>query len=191
MSVLKGNKENTISGKQKDSVHREMLAVSANMRGKQHSRPSLAPRPQTLTDGKSSLKGNLSEVGVLLEKDPEDRVEITSVETVRVRHVFFWHPSECQHYKTQPGCKFGDKCVFRHSEVDSPPKSKSILRNGTKSLGTEAQRAILKKVHYATSKFGKERLHPKMLCSVLILTSASPNAPKILGRSEEETLKLE
>ena len=27
----------------------------------------------------------------------------------------------CQNYETGPGCKFGDKCPFRHVEADSQP----------------------------------------------------------------------
>ena len=73
----------------------------------------------------------------------------------------------CQQHKTESGCKFGEKCAFRHIEVDSqpskkpktsggkgsvpllknskqlgcvfqekePPKSKSISRRSTESLG--------------------------------------------------------
>ena len=92
--------------------------------------------------------------------------------------MYFRHPPERQHYKTESGCRYGEKCVFMHREVDSqpnkqpkesdgkgsglfigefhtqlgcvfqdiePPKSYSILRKGT-----EPQREILKRVHYAT-----------------------------------------
>ena len=30
----------------------------------------------------------------------------------------------CQNYKTESGCRCGDKCVFRHTEVDSQPSKK-------------------------------------------------------------------
>ena len=75
-----------------------------------------------------------------------------------------WHPPECQHYKTQSGCKFGDKCVFMHMEVGSlknskqfgcvlqdiePPKSKSILRKSPKSFGSDP-----------TVRFSKGTLRP-------------------------------
>ena len=30
-----------------------------------------------------------------------------------------WHPPECQHHTTESGCKFGERCVFKHTEVDS------------------------------------------------------------------------
>ena len=55
MSALKGNKENAINGKQKDSARREMRAVSATMRmsvEKQHSRPLLLQNRRLKTTGK-------------------------------------------------------------------------------------------------------------------------------------------
>ena len=29
-----------------------------------------------------------------------------------------WHPPKCQFYKTETGCKAGNKCLFPHHEVD-------------------------------------------------------------------------
>ena len=36
----------------------------------------------------------------------------------------YWHPPECQLYKTETGCKAGDKCVFPHHEVDEQQNKK-------------------------------------------------------------------
>ena len=36
-----------------------------------------------------------------------------------------WHPPECQNYKSESGCKFGDKCMFGHTEVEGQPNKKS------------------------------------------------------------------
>ena len=35
-----------------------------------------------------------------------------------------WHPPECQFYKTETGCKVGDKCLFPHHKVDEQPNKK-------------------------------------------------------------------
>ena len=43
-----------------------------------------------------------------------------------------WHPPECLFYKSENGCKFGDKCSYAHSQVDEQPRKKSG-ENGDKS----------------------------------------------------------
>ena len=30
----------------------------------------------------------------------------------------YWHPPKCQYYKSETGCKFGDKCSFPHWKVE-------------------------------------------------------------------------
>ena len=41
-----------------------------------------------------------------------------------------WHPPECLNYKSESGCKYGDCCQFRHTEVDSQPRKKSQTSGG-------------------------------------------------------------
>ena len=36
----------------------------------------------------------------------------------------YWHPPECQFYKTETGCKAGDKCLFPHQTVDEQQNKK-------------------------------------------------------------------
>ena len=43
-----------------------------------------------------------------------------------------WHPPECHFYKSESGCKFGEKCSFAHRQVEGQPKQKS-RKNGDKS----------------------------------------------------------
>ena len=43
-----------------------------------------------------------------------------------------WHSQECVFYKTDLGCKFGDKCAFVHRRVEEQP-SKRSKKNGDKS----------------------------------------------------------
>ena len=43
-----------------------------------------------------------------------------------------WHHMECLFYKSERGCKFGDKCSYAHRQVDEQPSKKS-KKNGDKS----------------------------------------------------------
>ena len=36
----------------------------------------------------------------------------------------YWHPPECQFYKTETGGKAGNKCLFPHHKVDEQPNKK-------------------------------------------------------------------
>ena len=49
-----------------------------------------------------------------------------------------WHPPECLFYKSERGCKFGEKSSYAHRQFDEQP-SKRSQKNGDKSAG-----AILK-----------------------------------------------
>ena len=49
-----------------------------------------------------------------------------------------WHPPECLFYKTENGCKLGDKCSYAHRQVDEQPSKKS------KTNGDKIAVAILK-----------------------------------------------
>ena len=78
-------------------------------------------------------------------------------------------------------------CAFQEME---PPKRKSMLRKGTQFLGPKRSVHFSKGTH-ATSKFGKEWVHPRVFFSVLNLMSVGPNALKFEDRSQEETLQQE
>ena len=43
-----------------------------------------------------------------------------------------WHPPECLFYKSENGCKFGEKCSYAHRQVDEQP-SKRSKKDGYKS----------------------------------------------------------
>ena len=43
-----------------------------------------------------------------------------------------WHPPECLFYKSENGCRFGEKCSYAHRQVDEQP-SKRCKTNGDKS----------------------------------------------------------
>ena len=42
-----------------------------------------------------------------------------------------WHPPECLFQKTKSGCRFGEKCIYAHRQVDEQP-SKRSQKNGDK-----------------------------------------------------------
>ena len=44
-----------------------------------------------------------------------------------------WHPPECLCYKSENGCKFGDKCSHAHRQVDEQPRKKA-KKNSDKSV---------------------------------------------------------
>ena len=127
----------------------------------------------------------------------------------------FGHPSECQHDETKSRCKFGEKCVLMHREVDKqpnkkpktvalknskqlgcvfqdvePPKSNSILRKGTKFLGPKRSmrfpRSTLRHVKI------RERRGPSQgVTQRFDPHERGPHAPKFEDRSGDETLKQE
>ena len=107
----------------------------------------------------------------------------------------------CQKYMSESGCKFGEKCTFRHKEVDSqpnrkpkekwwfvswknskqsgcvfqeiePPKSKSISRKVPNSWDRSAA-CTSHKVPCATWKFGKDKVHRKVFFSLLNFMSVA------------------
>ena len=43
-----------------------------------------------------------------------------------------WHPPECLFYKSEKGCRFGEKCSSAHRPVDEQP-IKRFKKNGDKS----------------------------------------------------------
>ena len=43
-----------------------------------------------------------------------------------------WHPPECLFYKSESGCRFGEKCSFAHRQVEEEPVKRS-KKNGDKS----------------------------------------------------------
>ena len=90
MSAWKRNQENAISARQQDVVQNEMLVPSATMTvsvEKYHNRPLLLQDRRHKTTGEVLRKGNVPVAVVLLESDVRDRVDITSKETLRIRHV--------------------------------------------------------------------------------------------------------
>ena len=57
-----------------------------------------------------------------------------------------WHPPECLFYKSENGCRFGEKCSYAHRQVEEQP-SKRSKKNGDKSAV-----AMLNEQHQRTGR---------------------------------------
>ena len=57
---------------------------------------------------------------------------ITSKEFAITHFLKKWHPPECLFYKTNSGCRFGEKCSYAHRQVDEQPTKRST-KNDDKS----------------------------------------------------------
>ena len=60
------------------------------------------------------------------------RARITSEELATNSFCEKWHLPECLFYKSENGCRFGEKCSYAHRQVDEQP-SKRSKKNGQKS----------------------------------------------------------
>ena len=47
-----------------------------------------------------------------------------------------WHPPECLFYKTQSGCKFGEKCSYAHRQVDEQTSKRSKMNDDKSAVAT-------------------------------------------------------
>ena len=132
-----------------------------------------------------------------------------------------WHPPECLFYKTENGCKFGDKCSYAHRQVDEQPSKKSktngdkiavaILKN-TRQLGCVFQdmeppksSSILRKssnilkpircVQFTKAVLRHANIRDQKPSLGMICPGdphqRNPNAPKFEDRSQEETERQE
>ena len=96
-------------------INSKLVWHDENKRGKSTRSSSLTPEPQTKNDGKILRKESLSEAGVRLGRDIEDRAKTTSVGNARTPRLIPGILSMCQNQKTESGCKFCEKYSFMHS----------------------------------------------------------------------------
>ena len=66
-----------------------------------------------------------------MEECLDCRARITSKELAPILSAK-WHLPECLFYKSENGCRFGEKCSYAHRQVDEQP-SKRSTKNGDKS----------------------------------------------------------
>ena len=95
-------------------------------RGKAAQSSSPTPRPQTQNDGRRPSKGNASLQAVVhQEGEIKNRTKLISRGICTYALCQYWRPHVCQNFKSASGCEFRDKCLFRHTEVDSQPRKNS------------------------------------------------------------------
>ena len=110
-----------------------------------------------------------------------------------------WHPPECLFYKSEKGCRFGEKCSYAHRQVDEQPSKKS-QKNGDKSAVATLQNtrqlgyvfqdmeppkssSILRK----NSNIQKPIQRVKFTKAIARHTNIRDQNPSLEDRSEEET----
>ena len=125
------------------------------------------------------------------------RAEISSGRKCTVPSRNSWHPPVCLNYKSESGCKYGDKCQFRHDEAHGQPSKtskkrsvalledsiqfvcvsqdshprKSFLRK-RENIGIKSHHQVFQGHAGTTSKFGKVRVHREELSKSVKLMSA-------------------
>ena len=94
--------------------------------------PNPSPRSSTRQNGKNasttrSLRDR-SPSGRMARLPCKDYVKGTGTNSFCEK----WHPPECWFYKSENGCRFGEKCSHAHRQVHEPP-SKRSTKDGDKS----------------------------------------------------------
>ena len=117
-----------------------------------------------------------------------------------------WHPPECLIYKSENGCKFGDKCSFAHRQVEEQSRKRSLNNDenwvayfriwshrslqrfcgrgqtyGNQSDVFNSQKAVVRHADI------RDQNPPLGMICPGGLHQLNPNAPKIEDRSQEET----
>ena len=89
----------------------------------QHMKYSSFPTPksQTNNDKKNSSKGHPGEA-VHPGRGSRSRARITLKELAQIHRVIHGILPYAKIYKSQTGCKFGEKCSFLHRKTDRQPK---------------------------------------------------------------------
>ena len=85
----------------------------------------LAPKAQAQTDGKKPSKSSGRREAESFWNKRKDSVPTFPCGQCTNPSCNFWHPPVCLNCKSESGCKYGDKCRFRHAEVDGLPSKKS------------------------------------------------------------------
>ena len=111
----------------KCSVRKETNVVSG-MRvaivQSRHQKPHLPlSHKSSKTRGRCREK-EMPEAEAILRSSIDRRVKYFLKGTCTKSPCEYWHPPECQFYKTQSGCKFGAECSFPHWKVEEQPNKR-------------------------------------------------------------------
>ena len=97
--------------------------------------PHQVRRPRLTASEKNAQKNQATGMKALQTKGAKFRAD---TENCNNPSCSCWHPPVCLNYKSETGCKFGNKCDFRHVEADKKPSRKS------KKGGAKGPVALLK-----------------------------------------------
>ena len=135
-SVNKDVKEIVGNGKPTGSVPKETIAVSGTMSisvQNRHSRIFL----RDLLRGKMREMRREPEVpvvrvpsGIMARLPCKDYLNGTCTTPFCEK----WHPPECLFYKSEKGCRFGEKCSYAHRQVDKQPSKRSKKNDGKSAV---------------------------------------------------------
>ena len=93
----------------------------------------------------------------------------------------YLHPPVCQNYKSESGCKFSDKCLFRHTEAHrQPSKMKEKCGKGSVALLKESIQLGCVFQDKGPSQGVFQKCEPQ---------ERNPCAPKFEDGTQEETLQ--
>ena len=106
-----------------DSVQEETLAVLATVIivDNKHNRPLLLQRRRHRLTEEDLRRALAPGEEVLLEGKVRKRANVRNCTNLWCN---CWHPPVCQNDMSESGCKFGDNCLFRHTEADRQPSKK-------------------------------------------------------------------
>ena len=98
-----------------------LLQVPGNQYGVQRSKEqssSSAPKAKATTDVQSSNSQGESPA-------KEIRIPYKFQAKCKNPSCSYWHPPVCDTHTSQSGCKYGEKCQFRHNDAEETPSKKS------------------------------------------------------------------
>ena len=90
--------------------------------------PNPSPRSSTLQNVKNASRTRSPRSGKMARRPCKDYLKGTCTNSFCEK----WHPPECLFYKSENGCRFGEKCSYAHRQVDEQP-SKRSKKNDDKS----------------------------------------------------------
>ena len=133
LSVHKELEEIVGNGKPTGSVLEETIAVSVTIliSVEKLTQPNPSPSSSTRQNERNASRTRrprgMSPSGRMLRLPCKDYFKRTCTNSFCEK----WHPPACLFYKSESGCRFGEKCSYAHRQVDEQP-SKRSKKNGDK-----------------------------------------------------------
>ena len=87
---------------------------------------------------KRSIRGK-SNPGVVLRQPCRYNLKGTCTRSLSE----YWHPPECQFYKTETGCKAGDKCLFSHHRMTNKQIKSQKKHHSQKGRESDDKNAVV------------------------------------------------